>query len=607
MSPQHTPPPNPSDQTVPLKPMRAGAGTGGEAGGAPQVGPSYRDIIEGYTLLKKLGEGAMGGVFLARQISMDREVAIKILRRELARDQEYVDRFLREARLVAKLEHPNVVRALHAGESRGFYFIVMDYIDGESVKELIDAKVTVPEKQALEIALQVAYALDFAHLKGIVHRDVKPDNILLDAHGSAKLADLGLAKDTSSQSELTQSGTTLGTPHYMSLEQARGEKDIDIRSDICSLGATLFRMVTGRPPFEGPSAGVVIAKRLTEAAPAPCSVNPLVTVPCSKVIEKMMAAEREDRYQAPSEVVRDIKALLTGRDPLPTSPSRRPAPPPATSEPSPTPPAERRPVKRVHPRRKTSPSNATVVSRHQPAARQQASAIPPVEHTKPRSKKLLLALLAAMVVLAVSWTSIQQWELIDGARKEFRARKYRQSGIHAERVWHPIWKTEAQELLRKARLQADLQDVIKHEMAEEWKQAAEVMKKILGYYEGPREMKATYQRRLAINKYKLYHQKAKAAEEKAGADPVKWKDAETMYRSAMNAVAEIEALRRDYMEAENNSIFCLHVALGLEKLARNENFEASTNFQKALQRRPNTTGLSDELRNAMKQAGVNVD
>jgi serine/threonine protein kinase len=302
---------DPSGETMALTPQQMkAAGLG--APPAPPPDGSYRHVIKGYELLKKLGEGGMGGVFLARQKSTGKHVALKILRGALARDRDYVTRLAREAKLASELDHPNIIRAFETGESSGHHYLAMDYVEGKSLNDVLEIQGVLREKESLEIALQMARALAYAHTMGIVHRDIKPDNIMITREGTAKLADLGLAKQVDSESGLTQTGTTMGTPDYMSPEQARGDKDIDIRSDIYSLGATLFRMVTGKPPFEGPSPGVVIAKRLTEVPPSPSEVNPTVSSRCDRLISRMISPHRDDRHQTPQELVIDIEKILAG-------------------------------------------------------------------------------------------------------------------------------------------------------------------------------------------------------------------------------------------------------------------------------------------------------
>jgi protein kinase-like protein len=274
-----------------------------------------RKFIEGFELIRKLGEGGMGGVYLARQVSMDRMVALKVLRKTLSRDGDYVSRFIREARLAGKLDHENIVRAIGVGESNGYHYLIMDYVEGQNLYDLIPEDRGLKEHEALDLVLQVARALDYAHNHGIVHRDIKPDNVLIDNKGVAKLTDLGLARQVDAGTRLTQTGVTMGTPHYISPEQARGDRQVDIRSDIYSLGATLYHLVTGRPPFDGSSAAVIMTKHLTEQVPWPQDVNPDISKHCCLLIAKMMAKEPEDRYQTPAEVVEDLELVLEGEEP----------------------------------------------------------------------------------------------------------------------------------------------------------------------------------------------------------------------------------------------------------------------------------------------------
>ncbi len=283
----------------------------GSAGG----GTLSPQPIKGYELQRKLGEGGMGAVYLARQKSMDRLVALKILRRNLARNTDFVARFVREARLAGKLDHENIVRALDVGESGDYHYLAMEFVDGCNLSALLRERGALPEKEALGLALQVARALEYADSRRIIHRDIKPDNVLLTGDGIAKLTDLGLAKQTGAETHITQTGVMVGTPHYVSPEQARGEQDVDIRGDIYSLGATLYRLVTGKTPFEGSTAAVVMTKHLTEEPPPPREINPDVSHKTSRIIYKAMAKNRDVRYQTPAELIADIESVLAGRMP----------------------------------------------------------------------------------------------------------------------------------------------------------------------------------------------------------------------------------------------------------------------------------------------------
>jgi serine/threonine protein kinase len=283
--------------------------------GHQQAPPPPVAQIAGYRLLAPLGRGSMGSVYQAVQLSLDRVVAIKILTPALAQNPRYAKRFEREALASAKLNHPNIVAALDVGEENGLRYLVMEFVPGNNVAQLLDHG-PIPEQKAVGIAMQVARALDHAHRSEIVHRDIKPANILVTADGVAKLGDLGLAKNVEADASQTEEGMAMGTPFYVSPEQARGERRIDIRTDIYSLGATLFHMVTGRVPFPGQNPAVVMTRHLNDRLEAPDEVNPAVSRGVSQIIEKMMAKEREGRYQTPADLIADIQALMEGRLPV---------------------------------------------------------------------------------------------------------------------------------------------------------------------------------------------------------------------------------------------------------------------------------------------------
>jgi serine/threonine-protein kinase len=293
--------------------------------------------IKGYEILTKLGQGGMGAVFKARQKSLDRMVALKILAPHLAKDKVYVERFLREARAVAKLNHPNIIQGIDVGESDRHYYFAMEFVDGPTVADVLRSDGPLDEKRALRITLEIAQALENAYEHGLVHRDVKPDNIMLTAGGEAKLCDLGLAKSASASEPgaTNSSRVVMGTPHYISPEQAKGEQDIDTRADIYSLGATLFHMLTGRTPFEGTSPPVIMTKHLTDLVDDPCDLVPDLSEDVALLINKMMAKHRDDRYETPTDHIADIKAVMAGKEPscasegalgvaLPSSPTPMP-------------------------------------------------------------------------------------------------------------------------------------------------------------------------------------------------------------------------------------------------------------------------------------------
>jgi eukaryotic-like serine/threonine-protein kinase len=282
-------------------------------------------ILAGYELLERLGRGSMGAVFLARQVSLDRMVAIKVLSPRLSKNQDYVRRFLREAQAAARLNHTNIISAIDVGDTGKYKYFVMEYAEGPTVADLLQRGGAMDEKRAVTILLQVAGALAHANQSGFVHRDVKPANIILTPSGTAKLCDLGLAKEVEEEGGDTQEGQTMGTPDYISPEQARGDIDIDIRTDIYSLGATLYHMVTGEVPFKGPNPAVVMTKHLTEAIPDPREANPAVSPQMSQLIRRMLAKQRAERPQTPEALIADLKAIKDGtaRRPIPVLKSRR--------------------------------------------------------------------------------------------------------------------------------------------------------------------------------------------------------------------------------------------------------------------------------------------
>jgi len=271
--------------------------------------------LPGYKVLSKIGEGGMGAVFLARQVSLDREVAVKLLAPKLARDAFFIDRFMREARAAAALSHENIIRAIDVGEASGHYYFVMEYVEGETAHDLVQQKGALDETAVLDIGIQVCRALDHAHQHGIVHRDVKPENIMITAQGIAKLCDLGLARNVAS-TDGRSTEEAVGTPNYVSPEQARGDAQIDIRTDIYSLGATLYHLATGSMPFKklGPPL-VVMARHITEQIPPPRKINPNLSEGFGRVLVKMMVKDPARRYPSPADTLDELLLVRAGRTP----------------------------------------------------------------------------------------------------------------------------------------------------------------------------------------------------------------------------------------------------------------------------------------------------
>jgi serine/threonine-protein kinase len=292
-----------------------------------KVEHALRERVElgGFQLLEKIGRGGMGAVYRARQLSMDRVVAVKILSRRLSKDRDYVERFIREARAAAKLDHPNIVQGIDVGESSGYYYFAMEFVNGETVAEKIKRAGPLPEKEVLTIGAQVARALEHAHSRaGVIHRDVKPQNILIDPNGVAKLADLGLAREAAKdETSVTHPGIALGTPDYIAPEQIRGAADLDGRCDIYSLGATLFHMLTGRPPYTGETPNVIMAKHLTEPAPDPAAHGVRVAPATAAVVRKAMRKDKAARYATAGAMAEAIGAALRALEEPAVAPAGR--------------------------------------------------------------------------------------------------------------------------------------------------------------------------------------------------------------------------------------------------------------------------------------------
>jgi serine/threonine-protein kinase len=289
--------------------------------------------LQNYKILARIGQGAMGNVFKATQISMDRVVALKILAPRFAQNAKFVERFFREARAVAKLNHANIIQGIDVGESNGIHYFAMEYVDGPTIGQLLRRGGALDEKRSVQITLQMARALEHAQRHGLIHRDVKPDNIMLTRTGQAKLCDLGLAKvRTGEAGDASEHGVSMGTPNYISPEQARGEQDVDWRSDIYSLGASFYHMVTGQVPFASESAAVVIARHLNEPPRPPSELNPLVTPSVNAVILKMLQKDRARRYQTASELAMDLEQVLSMPAPAPLPPPPTVQAPPQRSQ-----------------------------------------------------------------------------------------------------------------------------------------------------------------------------------------------------------------------------------------------------------------------------------
>ncbi len=272
--------------------------------------------IPGYQIQKKIGAGAMAVVYRAKQLSLDRVVAVKVLPKRLSANIEFVERFQREGRAAAQLSHNNIVQAIDVGEAGGYHYFVMEYVEGNTVYDEISQGKVYTEPEAIAIVAQIAEALLHAHERGFIHRDVKPKNIMLTKDRVAKLADMGLAREASDlEAAMAEAGRAYGTPYYISPEQIRGEVNIDHRADLYSLGATFYHMVTGRVPYEAPTPSAVMHKHLKEPLTPPDHLNTSLTSGCGAMIEMMMAKNPDERYPSAREVLDDLNLLARGEAP----------------------------------------------------------------------------------------------------------------------------------------------------------------------------------------------------------------------------------------------------------------------------------------------------
>ncbi|MBA3685196.1 MAG: protein kinase [Planctomycetes bacterium] len=261
--------------------------------------------IGGYKLIRRIGEGGMGEVYLAEQLTMHRTVALKILHSKWADDEEFRKRFLLEARAAGKLSNVNLIQVYDVGKYQGKYYFSMEYIDGVTVEDLIRHQGALEAEKAIDITLQVSQALKYLATHNIVHRDIKPANMMMTKDEVVKLGDFGFIQSVF-DAELMQEGTTIGTPDYISPEQARGERNLDVRSDIYSLGASLFHMLTGATLYQG-SVSKVMRDHIDTEPPDIDTLRKDVPKELVRILKKMMAKQPIDRYQSPDELIKDLE------------------------------------------------------------------------------------------------------------------------------------------------------------------------------------------------------------------------------------------------------------------------------------------------------------
>jgi eukaryotic-like serine/threonine-protein kinase len=279
-------------------------------------------IADRYELEELVGTGGMSSVYRAQDSLLERHVALKVMHEQLLSEGDHVERFRREARLAAQLSHPNIVTVIDRGEQEGRQFIVFEYVEGENLKALIEREAPLPEKAAIELALQIADGLAFAHANGLVHRDVKPQNVLLTGDGRAKVTDFGIARSIDVHRGLTQTGTVMGTSDYISPEQARGG-DVDACTDIYSLGAVLYELLTGDVPFPGDNFVSIAMRHINEPPPSVRERRPELSPRVDAVIRRAMAKDPDDRFPSMEAFAAELRACLAEPDGAVAGPTDR--------------------------------------------------------------------------------------------------------------------------------------------------------------------------------------------------------------------------------------------------------------------------------------------
>ncbi len=263
-----------------------------------------------YQLISPVGGGGMALVYKARDNVLGRIVAVKVLREQYASDAQFVARFKREAQAAANLAHPNIVNVYDVGQDGDVYYIIMEYVAGASLKELINSSAPFPVDKGANIAAQILAGLEYAHRSGLIHRDIKPQNVLITPEGGVKVTDFGIAKSVSDLG-LTEAGLALGTAHYFSPEQAKGERVVP-QSDIYAVGVTLYEMLTGRLPFESDSAVGLAYKHISEEPPSPRAANPSVPPRLEAIVHKALSKEPTERFSSAAEMEKALRALVAG-------------------------------------------------------------------------------------------------------------------------------------------------------------------------------------------------------------------------------------------------------------------------------------------------------
>jgi serine/threonine protein kinase len=283
--------------------------------------------IGNYDLLERLADGSMGGVFKARHWETSQIVAIKVLSKEVARNPVFLKRFEQEFRVASKLSHPNIVKAIEYCGSGEEPFMVMEYVEGYSLGGKLERVGRLSEEEALPLIVQIGQGLHFAHQQGMIHRDIKPDNILVTADGQAKLTDLGLAKDTNVSAELTRDGRGLGTPNFMAPEQFRNAKNASVRCDVYSLAATTYHLLTGELPFGVTDPVLCMRRKLKNDFPTPRALAPALSEHVDKAIRRAMSADPNQRQVSCLQFIEELTGQSAIPDPVPSDEPSSAAPP----------------------------------------------------------------------------------------------------------------------------------------------------------------------------------------------------------------------------------------------------------------------------------------
>ena len=280
--------------------------------------------IAGFKIIKTIGAGAMGVVYLASEPDTQNKIALKVINSKHCDDAEFIKRFLRETKAVGELQHPNIAGSIGSGEYKDQLYLAMEYIDGPSLSEILDNYGPVPEPYAIRCIKQIAEGLKYANDKcGLIHRDIKPANILVDRQAGgkgdynlyidkdqAKIIDFGLAKSTDGNDDLTMTGMTMGTPHYMAPEQIRGDSNINHQVDIYALGATLYHLLTGEPPFDGNSPGAIMLAHINNPVPNPASQIPSLKAETIDIVKTSLAKETGNRFGTFNAIIRACEKAL---------------------------------------------------------------------------------------------------------------------------------------------------------------------------------------------------------------------------------------------------------------------------------------------------------